>query len=423
MPLAPASHFKEQLGGAAAPGQADRRICLHHVGGRNGSGAFPVLTAFEPDLINVIYDADPDCIDQIKQAHRRSKSEIHVLPYCLGDSSKTTQFNITYDPYGSSLLEFNPDYETFYETHAGSDYIFSEGLKTMEKRAVHLVALDQVLAENRVPRPDFFSIDTQGSEYEILQGARGALKSSILAVALEIGFHPFYKDQKLFGDLCALLSDHGFHFVKFLHIGEASPYRAKVGLRADGFQVYGDALFLRRIESIESNGRDPQEISLMLRKLAFISIAFNQFEYGWQCLARDRRPANRPGQEPDDPKPLYDQFLDQIQNEAGLLPEIPRLTFGSRFTFEQSKARFDGERSGEGPALKRFFKKFFSRLFGLFRQWRYGAGYAINRARDIFRHRIAQDSAVEALLRRWGLKDQAAALRRRRLKIFNRAWR
>jgi hypothetical protein len=42
------------------------RISVHHIGGRGGSRSFPILESFEQDIINVIYDADKECIEQIR---------------------------------------------------------------------------------------------------------------------------------------------------------------------------------------------------------------------------------------------------------------------------------------------------------------------------------------------------------------------
>ena len=42
------------------------KLAIHHVGGRAGSRSFPHLIKFEKDIINVLYDADEDCLEQNK---------------------------------------------------------------------------------------------------------------------------------------------------------------------------------------------------------------------------------------------------------------------------------------------------------------------------------------------------------------------
>ena len=55
------------------------------------------MKQFEKDIINVLYDADEDCLEQIKASNRHLKSQLHVLPYALSDKCKSSVLNINYD--------------------------------------------------------------------------------------------------------------------------------------------------------------------------------------------------------------------------------------------------------------------------------------------------------------------------------------
>jgi hypothetical protein len=81
----------------------NKRISVHHIGGRGGDREFPEGLKFEKDIINVLYDADPDCLAQIQERNQHLESELHVLPYCLADACKSTSFNINYNSFTSSL--------------------------------------------------------------------------------------------------------------------------------------------------------------------------------------------------------------------------------------------------------------------------------------------------------------------------------
>lgn len=92
-----------------------KHICIHHIGGRGGNRAFPVLGSFEKDFVNVLYDADKDCIAQIEDRNKKLQSKLIVLPYCIGEKNKERiVFNITYDPFASSLREFNEEYDSWF---------------------------------------------------------------------------------------------------------------------------------------------------------------------------------------------------------------------------------------------------------------------------------------------------------------------
>lgn len=320
----------------------DKHICVHHIGGRSGSRAFPVLSKFEKDIINVIYDADADCIEQIRQRNQKLESKLHVLPYCFSDTAKSKFININYDPYTSSFYELNPDYKAYYFFYSDHDYIMSEAAKTMERRQLKAVSIDSIFEPENIsmPPPDFLSIDTQGAEYEILQGAKETLRSNVLALVIETEFHPIYKDQKIFGDLVKLLSDYGFDFVRFLSIQEMSAFRAPIGLRGSGFQVSADSLFLRKIDTIAKSSDDDFRRFMMLQKLAFIATIFNQFEYGIECLRQSKEVGNNSAISQGNAD--YLDFLRDLKDAIDKMPEFYPATFISKFrSFEMSKSRFE----------------------------------------------------------------------------------
>ena len=324
-----------------------KRICSHHIGGRSGNRAFPFLAKFEKDLVNVLYDADQDCIAQVENRNKALGSELHVLPYCVGgEHVDEITFNINYDPSGSSLMDMNEEYASwyFYFRKYQYDCIIKETFKTMEKRTLQVVTLDEILANNpAIMPPDILSLDTQGTEYEILQGAQNALNSNALAVIAEVEFHPIYKGQKLFGDVCSLLAEQGFQFVRFIkYFLEYSPFRWPVGLRGEGFQNSTDALFFKKLDNIE-NIEDLCRRQTMLDKLAFISIVFNQFEYALECIHKSRECQEFPDfNEIDKEKCSYIKLLREIEMEAKKHNRFPP-TFAQKYSFEQSKARFDVE--------------------------------------------------------------------------------
>ena len=416
----------------------NKRLSVHHIGGRSGSRAFPVLRRFEEDIINVLYDADPDCLAQIQERNQNLGSELHVLPYCLGDACKQALFNINYDPYTSSLYDPNPDYNSFYSTQRDHDCIFSEATRVMEKRRVETVSIDHIFQSKNVPMPppDFLSIDTQGSEYDILLGAKETLESSVVALAIEVEFHPIYRGQRLFGDLVKLLSEQGFDFVRFLHMGELSPFRAPIGLRGEGFHIWAEALFFRRMDNMDRIG-DELRRYVMLRKLAFIAIIFNQFEYGLKCLCRSKDLVihHSPVQQE---VPVYLEFLSELEQCVGRMPTIYPDTFTSKYTsFAASKSRFESsatdrteliDKTGATHRIKQLLRQV-PILFLFFKMARKGLIGTRKKTKRLTiivkssskRLLFKRYSEVEALLISYGLKSQAETLRKNRI-IQSQFW-
>jgi len=315
------------------------RIALHHIGGRNGSRVFPLLKTFEKDFVNVLYDADKDCIEHIKEQNPQAGFKTYVLPYCLGRSNGQAEFNLNYDPYTSSLLKTNAAFSRCYQFCGNLDSVWEEASRTMRSVTVEVFALDSILgARSDLPKPDFLSIDTQGSEYDILLGAKGLLEKDILGLMVEVEFKELYKGQALFGDTQELLLSRGFEFIKFSHIGEIAPYRAPIGLRAEGEQVFADALFLKKHDLIGSSTREDY---IKLRKLAFFSIAFNQLERGFLYLERSKETQVSRQALSQLQGLSYLRFLEELERRVSFMKKQFPVTFSDVYSYEESRSRFD----------------------------------------------------------------------------------
>ncbi|MBU1121688.1 MAG: FkbM family methyltransferase [Candidatus Omnitrophica bacterium] len=400
-----------------------KRISAHHIGGRNGSRAFPLLKKFEKDIVNVLYDADSNCLEHVREVNQNRKSELHVLPYCVGDICKTTSFNINYDPFTSSLYDVNPDYKSYYYFSGDHDYVLSEVTQTVEKSSVNVVSMDYIFQSTNtsIPPPDFLSMDTQGAEYEILQGAKETLKSNVLAIVLEAEFQPIYKGQKLFGDLVTFLSSQGFEFIRFLGIHEFTPFRAPIGLRGEGSHTFCDALFFRRIDNLDN--KDELKRYIMLKKLAFIAIAFNQFEYGVECLRRSRCLDSDHLSRKED-LPNYFLFLSELQRQIEQMPAVYPPSFVSRFpSFEESKLRFQchaikrkeiAKRRGVFNRIKQSLREI-GIIYALLREIKQFTDKVFTKVYSCGKKMFCRDTGVENILIKYGLKKQAQILKKNRI--------
>ena len=412
---------------------------MHHVGGRGGKRSFPILKKFEQDITNVLYEADSDSIEQIIKKNQTLESTLHVLPYCLAERCKTAAININYDPYTSSIHETNKDFDQFYMFYVSHDYITSETTKAMEKREIEMVSLDHLFQSEAidVPKPDFLSIDVEGGEYEVLQGATETMGSAILSVYSEVTFHPFRKDQKLFGDLCEFLADYGFYFVAFkkqnsgIFMEELSPYRYPIGLRGNGFDTLSEALFLRKIDYVKSMFKDRLDLYISLRKLAFISMVFHQFEYALECLRESSLLEIDFKQCEEEKNVTYCRFLREIEVEANKTTGRFPPTFATKYTFEQSKARFEINKKPKADInkeyfkreeIKRFLKKYFPSLLRIMGKARLLIGKArllVTRIQHIISSRnkksVNNYSNVEKILTKYELYFLADIIRNKRI--------
>lgn len=368
------------------------KISIHHIGGRLGERGFPVNPAFERDLINVLYDADAECLDQAQGISQGLGSETHVFPFCLGGSRRKATFHLKYDPNGSSLLSVDPGAGDFYAFDNYYDYLISEATSVVRSLELDLVNLDHLCEAGLLsaPAPDFLSIDAEGAEIEIIRGAEKVLTGGCLALMSEVCLEPYLAGHTTFGDIASAMSRYGYHFVKFSHPPvEFSPFRAPIGLRGEGFQFVSDVLYLRKVETVLALALEPAVQWRMLTKLAFIALCFNQMEYAVKCLlARRALPPAAPDAEPPC---AYARLLAELEAAMLRMPAFYPVRFAAVYTPESSRERF---LPGADTS---------ARSYGI-------APEKLNELSQRF-----SDSQVEGILRRYGLNPLAEMVKRKRL--------
>jgi len=402
------------------------RLVAHHVGGRHGERSFPVLPAFESDIINVMYEADESCLPQIMERWKTQPSRTVVLPYCLSARDGVCKFHLNYDPYTSSIYPLNPRYaQAYFPRPGGFDYVLGDVLRTMKEVELPTTTLDAVVLDRgEVPGPDFLSLDTQGSELDILNGASRLLGTTILAVYAEVELLPFYEGQPLFGDICQFLAKYNFDLVSIQlfsnwHpiITNLYPIRGKHGFRGEGCAADGEALFLKRPETVETSVDGVQ-----LNKLAFIATAFKQFETAQQCFESTGFELMPPLQSKDtDQQPRYLDFISRLAGAVALLPQRSAPLFSDVVSYTRSQARFQIEAPPPPPPPQSLLRKYVKAIPPLVSAIRV-LRTLLRRLKTLRRSAMISarwrlkvpDSTVEALFLEFGMKDQYLLAKRNR---------
>jgi FkbM family methyltransferase len=264
----------------------EKRLIIHHIGGRNGSFGTYVPPDFLKETVLVMYDADQDSIEYTEERVENIFAESIVLPYCMGGKNGKALFHINKDPFTSSNIPTNDEFKGYYYFSYNHDYVWGEASECQEARDLEVITLDTLMSKDdtNIPKPDLLTLDTQGTEYECLQGAEDLLNSNVLAIRCEIAFFSLYKDQKLFSDIFNLLSSHNFQFVEFTHLGKLSPFRGPVSIRGKSFTAYGDALFFKNFSQLKESIQDPNELYIAAHKLSLIAVLYGQIEFAIDIL-------------------------------------------------------------------------------------------------------------------------------------------
>jgi FkbM family methyltransferase len=290
-------------------------LVVYHVGGRDGWGPFWLPAKIAADSPIVFFEADSEAVAGMGSGIRPTIA----VDKCVAKSSGRANFNITAKPHGSSLRVFDPRYAQGYVSTNSEDRVWGTTFRVVRTVEVETDSLDAVVefGQQGLPAPDVLTLDTEGTEYEILEGASKLLQQQIVCVVAEVAFLPVRQGQKVYGDVAELLARHNFMPVQLQqHALEMSLYRAPIGLRGKGLQVFADAVFLKDPAAVGAN-RAASDAPIELRKLAIAALAFGQLEYALDCLER----ARQIGLPSVTKRPPYWTFLDQLEQcAAGVEP-------------------------------------------------------------------------------------------------------
>ena len=147
----------------------------------------------------------------------------------------------TKDKYCSSLLQPNKYYlNKFFNT---------ERFNIINKIKVNSTTIDKEFKNSQIP--NFIKIDTEGSELEILNGAKLSL-NNVMGIEIECVFNELRLSQPQFHEIKIFLEKYNFQFIDFLHITRWEQNKQ----RSFGIPQITDCLFFKKPEVIFSAFKD-----------------------------------------------------------------------------------------------------------------------------------------------------------------------
>ena len=225
------------------------------------------VLAFEPD--------GKEC-ERLRSRYSNSADWKSVTIDCtaLSNTAGTSILHMTSAPTNSSLRPVDRRFINRYRMvkfePTGNETVTTTVLDEVLQRHSHLPQLGE-----------FMKLDTQGTEYEILQGARRTLSNRTVALLVEVWFCSPYQDQKLFSDLELFLRSLGFSFY-----GTTLHYRSRKLLDkrrqvTRERPLWADAVFLKDPLSNSANLSDRQ-----IRVLFVCSLLLRFYDFALE-LARE----------------------------------------------------------------------------------------------------------------------------------------
>ncbi|HVE43982.1 MAG TPA: FkbM family methyltransferase [Gammaproteobacteria bacterium] len=143
------------------------------------------------------------------KAVREPWADCKILPIALAETNRSAELVLMNEPNNHSLLPPNTAYTQRYEMTKW---------KEVGRHPLHTESLDNILFGDLATEKhwgEFIKIDTQGTEYKILQGAKRTLTERCVAVVTEVSFFDAYEGQALFSEVELLMREYGFAFYGF----------------------------------------------------------------------------------------------------------------------------------------------------------------------------------------------------------------
>lgn len=227
----------------------DERICLVDVGAAGGlakrwwaiARALHVV-AFEPDArSNAAYDAPP-------------QAKVTVVNRAAGADERDAQLYLTRKPRCSSLYVPNRDVVKRYPN--------PERFDVLGTSVIACTTVDDALARVDV-QMDFIKIDTQGTELDVLRGAKRSL-ATCLGIEVEVEFQQLYAGSAVFRDIDAYISECGFEIFDLRRTFLTRDSATIPISQRKGQLVFGDALYFPNWESVASRKQIIKLAALML---------------------------------------------------------------------------------------------------------------------------------------------------------------
>lgn len=200
------------------------------------------------------------------------------LPFGLGSGDGQQVLNLCRSRGVSSVYRPNRSFlDRFPDAHR---------FDVVDTVSIPVRGFDGLLKDPKVRLPnniDFIKIDTQGSELDILHGARETLRNQVVAVEVEIEFARLYESQSLFREVDSFLSECGFTLFKLRRVEWVRRnYEHRPHLSA-GQLVFGDALYLR-------DPLDPQVLwmpkdSRQSEALVLISLLYDLHDFALEVIS------------------------------------------------------------------------------------------------------------------------------------------
>lgn len=250
------------------------------VGARGG--VHPLVEPMAAGVAVMAFEPDPEAYKELKSMPSAPWANVEVEKVALGERKGKSELCLITSPTNNSLREPNPLFTTRYPMPKwGLEGKIEVDLDTMDN------VLFGVARRAESHWGEFLKLDTQGTEYEILQGCRKVLLERSVMVVAELEFFKIYRDQKLFSDVEMFMRELGFSFYGFNNMFVRSR-RSFPKLKDQKERwFYGDAVFVKDPFDRESGALSQRQAQALCMCALLNSYYDLAIEVAEKCLPND----------------------------------------------------------------------------------------------------------------------------------------
>jgi len=228
-------------------------------GGRYG--LHPSWKPFKGELDYYLFEADQEEVVRLRKKYH-NRPEIKPMPLALSDHNGTMKISFFRNLAMSSCVKRNPLSVSF----TGERQREVEVIATKDVQAV---TVDTFCQKNHLAL-DFLKIDTEGSEYPILLGAKKQLSQNVLGVRCEASFDYIFEKMPLFSTIHELLLSQGFYLLNLDYDGRGDYCNEFVQVEGRyGILTSCDGIWLKRREYLFEAPAGEKQLAGILKYAAF----------------------------------------------------------------------------------------------------------------------------------------------------------
>ena len=250
-------------------------------GGRYG--LHPSWKPFTGELEYFLFEPDPVEAKRLAAKYSHRSDEVKVIDLAVAEKNGNLTIYFFKNRAMSSAVIRNPVSSLFKGKRASE-------VEIVESIEVEAVSIDSFCKINDLSL-DFLKLDTEGNEFQILQGAKKQLKENILGVRCEVAFDYIFEGMPLFSTIHDFMLSEDYYLLNLDYEGRGDYQSNSVNIKERyGILTHSDAVWMKRPKHLfESPDRCNGNIEVSVMKYASFLLNNNAPDVAIDILLRARR--------------------------------------------------------------------------------------------------------------------------------------